>query len=213
VVRAREAWRQVRSAAVCYLALLTEVVGFRTFDTGAPTVEWYVAADVAMLVVVIAFAWPIRRELVGLFRAPRMDAVAWALLLLGPTGLWFLNQGLISTIRDLPGVLVSDPIFELRRAGASTGTVFLLVCVTPPLLEEAAFRGVILEKIRESFGVRPAAIVVSVLFSVLHLAMLSFVPLAALALVLVALRIRTDSLWPSIVGHALFNLASLLFEP
>jgi membrane protease YdiL (CAAX protease family) len=43
--------------------------------------------------------------------------------------------------------------------------------------------------------------------------MLSFVPLAALALVLVALRIRTDSLWPSIVGHALFNLASLLFEP
>jgi membrane protease YdiL (CAAX protease family) len=91
--------------------------------------------------------------------------------------------------------------------------VFLLVCVTPPLLEEAAFRGVILEKIRESFGVRPAAIVVSVLFSVLHLAMLSFVPLAALALVLVALRIRTDSLWPSIVGHALFNLASLLFEP
>jgi membrane protease YdiL (CAAX protease family) len=212
VVRAQHAWRQVRSAALCYLVLLAEVVGFGAFDTGDSTVDLYVAADVVTLVVVVAFAWPMRRELVRLFRAPRMDAVAWALLLFGPAGLWLLNQGLLAAMGDLPGVLVSDPILELREAGASTGTVFLLVCVTPPFLEEAAFRGVILEKIRESFGTRPAVIVVSILFSVLHLALLSFIPFAALAVVLAALRLRTGSLWPAIVGHALFNLATMLFE-
>jgi membrane protease YdiL (CAAX protease family) len=138
-----------------------------------------------------------------------MDAVAWALLLLGPAALWLLNQGLLSTVRDLPGVWVFDPVQDLRAAGASMGTVFVLVCVTPPFLEEAAFRGVILEQLRESFGIRPAAIVVALLFAVLHMAMLSFIPLAGMGLVLAALRIRTRSLWPAIAGHALFNLATM----
>jgi membrane protease YdiL (CAAX protease family) len=210
--RARDAWKQVRSAAVCYLVLLAVVLGVGAFDAGERTVELYVVGDVATLLVVVAFGWPMRRDLARLLRVPQMDAAAWALLLIGPGGLWLLNQGLISTIAHLPGVLVSDPVAELRAAGASTVTVFLLVCVTPPLLEEAAFRGVILEKIRESFGVRPAAIVVSILFSILHLAMLSFIPLAALALVLAVLRLRTGSVWPAMVGHACFNGATMLFE-
>ncbi len=212
VVRAGDAWQKVRSAAVCYLMLLAVVVGARAFDAGDQTITLYAGADAVMLVVVVAFAWPMGRELVRMFRAPHMDAIAWGLLLLGPAGLWLLNFGLLSAVGDLPGILVSDPVQELREAGASTATVFLLVCITPPLLEEAAFRGVILEKIRESFGTRSAAIVVSVLFSVLHMAMLSFIPFAALALVLAALRLRTGSLWPAILGHALFNLAPMLLD-
>jgi membrane protease YdiL (CAAX protease family) len=210
VERARAAWRQVRSAAVCYLALLAEVIVFGSLNPDDLTVLSYVAADVATLVIIVAFAWPTRREIIGLFRLPRMDAVAWTLVVLGPVGLWLFNEGLVFTISDLPGVLVSNPVLDLRRVGASERVVFLLVCVTPPLLEETAFRGVILENIREPFGTRPAAIVVSVLFSILHLAALSFVPFAALALVLAALRFRTGSLWPSIAGHGLFNLATLL---
>jgi membrane protease YdiL (CAAX protease family) len=66
--------------------------------------------------------------------------------------------------------------------------VLLLVCVTPPLLEEIAFRRVILEQLRHPFGSRPAAVVVSILFSAIHLAMVSFLPFAALALVLADLR-------------------------
>jgi hypothetical protein len=60
VVRARDAWRQVRSAAVCYLVLLAEVVRLGAFDTGDGKVGLYVAADVVTLVVVVAFAWPMR---------------------------------------------------------------------------------------------------------------------------------------------------------
>jgi membrane protease YdiL (CAAX protease family) len=210
VTRARDAWIRVRSAAVLYLVLLALVLGFGALDTGDWALELYVAADVVMLGAIVAFGWPLRRDILGLFRVPRMDALAWALLVLGPASLWLLNQGLVSMTRDLPGVLVSDPILELRLAGASTWTVVLLVCVSPSLVEEVAFRGVILETIRESFGERPAMVVVSILFSVLHLAMLSFVPLAGLALVLAVLRIRTGSLWPAIAGHALFNLAAVL---
>jgi uncharacterized protein len=209
--RAEDAWRRVRSAAICYLALLAVVLVLRMLDSGDRTLELSVAGDVVMFVIIAAFTWPMRREILALFRLPHMDAVAWLLLLLGPASLWLLNEGFLLATGDMPGVWVSDPILALRLAGASNATVLLLVCVTPPLLEEVAFRGVILEKIRESFGVRPAAVVVSMLFSVLHLAMLSFIPFAALALVLAALRIRTASLWPSIVGHALFNLATLLF--
>jgi membrane protease YdiL (CAAX protease family) len=202
----------VRSAALFYLALLALVLGFATLDTYDRTVELYVAADAATLVIVAAFAWPIRHELVRLFHVPRMDALAWALLLLGPGGFWLINEGLLCVTSDLPGVFVSNPVTELRTAGASTSTVFMLVCVTPPLFEEVAFRGIILEKIRESFGTGPAIVVVSILFSVLHVALLSFVPLAMLAAVLAVLRIRTGSLWPAITGHAFYNLATILSE-
>jgi len=210
VVRAQHAWKAVRSAAFCYLALLAEVVVLRVVDAGERTVALSAAADLVMLLIVVVFAWPIRGTIVRLLRLPRMDPVAWALLGVGPACCWLANQAIISTTDALPGVLTSDPIAELRLAGASTGVVFLLVGVTPPLFEELAFRGVMLERIHNSFGVRPAAIVVSILFSILHLALLSFVPLAVLALVLASLRLRTGSLWPAIVGHALFNLMTLL---
>lgn len=210
VDRARDAWKKVRSAALFYLSLLA-VVLLLGGDFGDETVARYLAGDAATAVLVVGFAWPIRRDIVRLFRPPRMDAVSWALLAFGPAVLWLLNHGLVYAFRDVPGTFVSDPVLELRQAGASTTIVLLLVCVTPPLLEELAFRGVLLERIRESFGTQPAAIVVSILFSVLHLALLSFVPLAALALVFAALRVRTGSLWPAVVGHALFNLPGIVF--
>jgi len=208
--RTRDAWKRVRLAALLYVMLLAVVIGLQAFDPGLGVVDHYVVGDIAMFLVVAAFAWPIRREILGLFRIPRMDRVAWALLFVAPAGLWLVNVGLIAAL-DLPGALGADPVFELRAGDASTTTVLMLLCVTPPLIEEVAFRGIILENIRESFGARPAAVVTSILFSILHLAVLSFLPFAALAFVFALLRLRTSSLWPAMAGHAIFNLATVLF--
>jgi membrane protease YdiL (CAAX protease family) len=212
-VRAAAAWQRVRHAALCYLAFLGLVIVTNVLGAEGGTVELYVLGDVLLAVTVVVFAWPVRRSIVGLLRVPRMDRVAWGLLLFGPLSLWLLNTGVVSAISGLPATPVSDPILELYLAGAPTWTVLLLVCVTPPLLEEIAFRGVILEQLRDPFGSRPAVVVVSILFSVIHLAMVSFLPFAALALVLAALRLRTGSLWPAILGHAMFNGATMLFLP
>lgn len=209
VARAEQAWLRVRSAAFCYLTLLVVVVG--SSFVGWTTTDYFVV-DLVMATVVGLFAWPLRAVLFNLLRRPQMDALAWALLLLGPPLLWGLNQGLIALVSDVPDVWIGDPVQDLRSVGASAMTIFFLVCVTPPVVEELAFRGLLLESIREPFGTLPAAIVTSALFSILHVALLSFIPLAALALVLAALRMRTGSLWPAIVGHGIFNTITLVVD-
>jgi uncharacterized protein len=212
MVRAREAWRQVRIAAAFYVALLLELFVFAILTVADATVTPFVVLDVMTLVTIIAFGWTVRRQVLGLLDVPRMDTTAWLLLIFGTAAAWLLNEGVLSLARGLPTVLEFNLFADLRQAGASPAAVLALTCVTPPILEELAFRGVLIERLRDAFGVEAAIVVVSVLFSILHLAVLSFVPFAGLAIVLGMLRIRTGSLWPAVAGHALFNLASFAFD-
>jgi membrane protease YdiL (CAAX protease family) len=191
-----------------YLLFLGELIAFQNLAGHEASLEPYVVADLVTLGAILVFGWSIRHQMVGLFRLPAMDKVSWSLLLLGTPLAWLVNQGILWMSSGLPTTIDIDIFADLEAAGASALAIFVLTCVTPPLLEEVAFRGIILEAIREPFGTWPAVVVVSVLFSILHLAILSFLPFAGLAIVFGALRIRTGSLWPPVVGHALFNIAS-----
>jgi membrane protease YdiL (CAAX protease family) len=190
---------------MCYLGLLG-VVGFATIAGDAIDVRGYLVVDAAFAAIVLAFAVVFRRAIVPLLRLPRMDAHSWILMVAGPAVVWLVNRAVILAISGIPQAFVSDPAVELRAAGASTATVLFFLCVTPPIFEEIAFRGILLEAMRESFGARSAAVVVAVLFSILHVAILSFVPLAGLGVLLAVLRLRSASLWPAVVAHALYNL-------
>lgn len=93
---------------------------------------------------------------------------------------------------------LSDPIFLTL--------LFTSIVIIAPITEELAFRGLILDFLREKYGNWPAIIVSSILFGIVH-----FIPVAiAVAtfggLIYGWLRIRTDSLWPGIFCHAIWNI-------
>jgi len=105
----------------------------------------------------------------------------------------------------------------LSEAAASASTsvriLFALLAVffAPPV-EEFLFRGVLLTGFGNSWGVGPAALIVTILFAVGHLTEVrtywpALLSISVLAAVTMALRLRTRSLWPGIGMHAGYNAA------
>lgn len=109
------------------------------------------------------------------------------------------------------GDQVEGPLIQAASAPGWQRILFVILAVVlAPVVEEFLFRGVMFTGMARSWGTWPAAIVVTVLFGILHLfdvggyyPALLMVTIAGFAMVL--LRIRTGSMLPSIAMHAAYN--------
>ncbi|MBA2661022.1 MAG: CPBP family intramembrane metalloprotease [Bradymonadaceae bacterium] len=87
------------------------------------------------------------------------------------------------------------------------------IAVAAPICEEVLFRGAILPEQRVTQGVTTAIVVNGLLFALMHLNPVSFVPLAIIGSFFAYLTIRTQSLWPAIIAHAALNTANGVVLP
>ncbi len=87
------------------------------------------------------------------------------------------------------------------------GTVTILLA---PLAEEVLFRGILYPWIRQLGFPRLAFWGTTLLFAGIHLNVVTFVPLLALAVLLTVLYDRTRNLLAPIVAHSLFNAMNFL---
>lgn len=86
----------------------------------------------------------------------------------------------------------------------------LLVCVLVPIAEETFFRGFAYPPLRRRYGALPAMVATAVVFGILHVQIVNFLPIALLGHILVLLYERTKSLLPPIILHGVNNLAALI---
>ena len=99
--------------------------------------------------------------------------------------------------------------WESRHAGAFVAN-FAVVVLVAPLVEELTFRGFGVSGLALVFGPVGAILGVGIAFGVWHGLLVAFPVLAILGAILAALRIRTASVYPPMVAHALFNGAALV---
>lgn len=109
------------------------------------------------------------------------------------------------------GVELSSPELALPTGFFGVLTAFCRVAVVAAVVEELAFRGVIMQNLRP-FGDSFAIVMSAFVFAFMHgnLIQAPFALIAGCALGYIA--IKTDSLWTSIVIHALNNCVSLLIS-
>lgn len=81
----------------------------------------------------------------------------------------------------------------------------LMVVLVGPVVEEIVFRGVILSALQQRWRMWTAVVASSVLFAAYHFNLWLFVPTLVLAIAAGWLAIRSKTLWPAIVLHALYN--------
>lgn len=81
----------------------------------------------------------------------------------------------------------------------------LTLVVAAPILEELLCRGLVLGALRNRFGVVAAWLLSSLFFGVLHLQPMLVVNAFVIGLILGYIYILTDSLWATIILHALNN--------
>jgi membrane protease YdiL (CAAX protease family) len=113
----------------------------------------------------------------------------------------------------------------LRSSRYAVYLVAFFATFTAPLVEEVVYRGLLYSAFRKSFGVVIAIIVVTVLFTAVHVPQYSLgstpdyatvTALLLLSLTLTIIRAYTGSILPCIVFHTIFNgtqACLLLAEP
>jgi len=102
----------------------------------------------------------------------------------------------------------SNPVIPLiagRMNFLDQALLFILVACLAPLFEEILFRGLIYGVLRKTLKPWPAILLVSFLFSFLHVNPAGLLPIFALGVLLAWLYERTGSLFSSVVLHALWN--------
>ena len=93
----------------------------------------------------------------------------------------------------------------LNNMGANGGWSVLMLAVLAPIMEEVLFRGILLEAVREKYSSGRAIVVSALMFGVIHIIPQQVVNAFVIGLILGFIYVRTDSLWPVIIIHALNN--------
>lgn len=111
--------------------------------------------------------------------------------------------------------VVLDPLLSLLPAPSSqmygTGLwTILAMVVFAPVFEELICRGVVLESLRVRYGAVGAWFFSSLFFGVIHLQPQLVVNAFFVGLIFAYLYLRTDSLWPTIILHAVNNAVAYL---
>lgn len=155
-----------------------------------------------------AFSWTSIRSGLRVLAAGK-----WYLAAVGVALVTFALAGIavevLVRVFDIDQILYTQPFLEL---GYGWGLIILLVCVQPAVIEELAFRGVMLSALRRVLDSRDAIVVSALLFMVIHLTVLSFPHLFIIGLALGYLRVKTGSLYPGMLAHFVHNLLVVLAE-
>lgn len=161
-----------------------------------------------ILVIVLALARGLSRETLGL-RAPSSWKSAAGRLVGALATIWVV--GAILNIFLKAGEeqgLVPDG-WDSDRAAAFAAN-FVVVALVAPVVEELTYRGLGFAAVRDAFGPSAAVVVTALAFGLAHGLVVALPVLTLFGLVLGWLRLRTASLYPPIILHALFNGIALV---
>lgn len=195
-------------------ALLLALATVALFPGWPQIVAMAVPTELAMIG---AIAWAVRktglpwRRALGLRPLPLGTLVPLALVLVGSVTVFSEMYVIVQRLVPVP------PEFEallrdLLRIGDATDLALtvLVAVVLAPVLEEALFRGVVLQGLARRRGPRSATLWTAGFFAFFHFYNpWQILPTFFLGLVLAWVVLTTRTLWASIVLHAAFNGVSL----
>jgi membrane protease YdiL (CAAX protease family) len=135
-------------------------------------------------------------------------------ILVGAAAGVLLGGLLLVVLLLVPPRAVETPLTRVAATRTGFWSLVVLALLIAPPVEEFVFRGVIYRGLRTRLPAGAAAILVTAVFTLLHLGELShywpgFGLIAMLGLVTLALRVRTGSLFPAVAAHFAYNACAM----
>ena len=203
--------REIRRVSWLFGALLLSSLAFGMLTRAGGWAWLGVVFSLVDAALVFSFARAFRADLSPLLRAPRLARRTWLEIMIIAVGLIAVLSGYFALL-GFAGVPIQRVSETLAGPGSSIGGLFLVAVALPAVVEELAFRGVMLTSLEKVFSRREALVIQAALFSVLHLTPIAFPSHFLMGLCFGWMRLRTRSLYPSIAAHAVWNGVALGYE-
>lgn len=181
-------------------------VGAVATAQGAPLHAALALGQVSMLAVAVAITRASGQPLRALGIAGAPVRFLAAAVLIGVSA-WYLNLALVQALIEVE----PEDVRTLRRAveQPSLPVAMLAIAVIPAVCEEIVFRGALLRGLASRLPALLALGIGSAMFALYHLRPVQMLPTFTLGLVLGVLALRTGSVLPSVIAHALNNAAAI----
>lgn len=111
-----------------------------------------------------------------------------------------------------PPEFIAKFMEELFLAKGRFLSMFFLLVIVAPLSEELLFRGIILRGLLRRYRPVVAILLSSLLFALMHLNPWQTISAFTLGLIFGWFFLRTGSVWPGVVGHAINNFIALIMN-
>ncbi|TGL33740.1 CPBP family intramembrane metalloprotease [Leptospira koniambonensis] len=137
-------------------------------------------------------------------RSPKvLEVISFAITAIGFSFLLSEVDNLFSMYFPKPDFIIN--LFQGLFDGENVFLAAILLSVVAPLTEEFMFRGVILDKFLRKYSVISSFLLSSFLFGLIHMNPWQFIGSSILGIYMAWVVYKTDSIWNSIVIHAVFN--------
>lgn len=176
---------------------------FRWSTVAAAAVQYAI-----ILAVVLLIARGLAPAVLGL-RAPESRRAAAGWIAASIVLIWVIGALLNPFLEagEEQGLVPDD--WESDRAAAFAAN-FVIVALVAPVVEELTYRGLGFAAVQQFFGGGVAVVVTALAFGLAHGLVIALPVLTIFGLILGWLRLRTRSLYPPIILHAIFNGVALL---
>ena len=108
------------------------------------------------------------------------------------------------------GISTSVDLAPLLEEIGSPVPLLIATVIAAPFVEELFFRGVLFFGLRQRFGWVWAAVISTALFAILHLQLTNLLPIFLIGFLFAYITHIGNSIWPSIILHALFNAFNVI---
>lgn len=198
------ALKELKSASWVYLTLAVNSVLFGLFGiAGSSGPKLSVIQSVLNSFIVLLFAIVYRKEILPALKIVNLKKTV--LLFLIATVLIFICMFIYFWVFQLVGFKIDRITKSFLEAKMPFWLLVVTVSILPGIFEEIAFRGVIFAKLKSFLTTKEVLIIQAAAFSALHISPLIFISHFAMGLIFGWLRIQSQSLFPGMLLHALWN--------
>ncbi|MFE1170376.1 CPBP family intramembrane glutamic endopeptidase [Nocardiopsis sp. NPDC058789] len=202
-------WWAITAQCAAGLALYVSTSLSVALLSGSAVLGAVVSGLVILGAVVVWRRWQNGTWAPGPLSARAQDPGFWGLVLFGLVLCFFGGQALALWLHARYGSSAFDSVQGAQNAVPVLLLLFAMI-VAAPAGEEALMRGLVHPLLRRRWPVVVSALVSSLVFAALHGNLVQIAVALPLGVLLAFVYEHVNRLWPVIVLHALFNLASAL---
>lgn len=193
------------------LLLINGIIGLSAhfLDISSPYYHLFIEVSAAVLIIVSCFKIgdQILPMLRGFgYRGSRLFELVAGLAFIA-VFMWIYLK-----VMSLIGLEKISYLSDFTKHGWPLWSALVLISIFPAVFEELAFRGCIMVRMEKVGSAFEALVIQAAMFSVLHMLPTAFISHFIIGLTLGIIRLRSQSLYPGMLVHAVWNAIVVLGE-